>query len=152
MRFWLAAAVALAIVGCGKDEPAKINIDLNKDAAGSDTKRIKSDPTGKNQCIKCNLKTNDDKCPKCGTVLKAANKPSSAPQPAKSGATVGKSTTSAVYACPECPFTDPRGGTCIKHTEIKLKLQYFVCAKCSVKEAVAGKCSKCGTELKKTLE
>ena len=152
MRFWLAAAAALAIAGCGKEAPNKVNIDLN-DSSGSSTPVIKSDPTGKYKCLACNgLKTNDTKCPKCGAVLKAEEKPASTPKGPKSGATVGKSTTSAVYACPKCPFTDPRGGECITHKDTKMKLQHFICAKCSVKETVSGKCSKCGAELKRTLE
>ena len=116
MRFWLAAMAAFVIAGCNEDSKP-VNIKLEK-PKGTGAPEIKSDPTGKYQCLGCNLKTNDTKCPKCGTVLKAEAKPkpATAPTTPKTGATVGKSTTSAVYACPECPFTDPRGGNCFTHT------------------------------------
>src|SRR5687768_14351453 len=79
---------------------------------------FKSDPNGKNTCIVCVLKTNDPNCPKCKAPLKAAMAPAPAHKPSGD---VGKSAISAVYACPECTFTDARKGTCLKHSTVQLK-------------------------------
>ena len=148
MRIWLAIAATLLIAGCEK-KPKMMKIETPKNTKTE----LKSDPTGKYECF-CGFKTSETKCPKCGATLKAEETPKkAAPAHAKTGADVGKSATKPVYACPKCPFTDPKkGNTCITHKDTQMKAQWFTCAGCSVKETVAGKCSKCGGSLARTLE
>lgn len=113
---------------------------------------LKSDPSGKNLCLACNFRTNDASCPKCKTVLRAPVEEK--PKTSAPAGEVGKSAVSPVYACPKegCKFTDARKGKCLPHPEIDLKEQWFVCDKCSVKEPVAGKCSKCQAALSRKLQ
>jgi hypothetical protein len=113
---------------------------------------LKSDPNGKNLCLACNFRTNDAACPKCKTVLKAAMEEK--PKTSAPTGEVGKSAVSAVYACPKegCKFTDARKGKCLPHPDVDLKEQWFVCDKCSVKEPLAGKCSKCQADLARKLQ
>ena len=148
MRIWVAIAAALLIAGCDK-KPKMMKIETPEDTK----KELKSDPNGKYLCF-CKFRTNEKTCPKCGTVLKAEEEPKKAAAAhAKTGAEVGKSATKPVYACPKCTFTEPKEGTtCIKHVDTKLQAQWFVCAGCSTKETVAGKCSKCKGDLTRTLE
>lgn len=147
----VAIVLALALAGCGeaKKEPAETAKPKPPPAAPK-APEIKSDPTGKNTCIVCTLKTNEDNCPKCKASLRVAAAPA-APKPSGD---VGKSAVSAVFACPEdkCTFTDARKGTCLKHTTVQMKEQWFVCDKCSKKEPVAGKCAGCSADLTRKLQ
>ncbi len=143
---------ALALVAsCGR-EPEKPVMKPPPAQAKPVEPELKSDPAGKNLCLKCNFRTNEASCPKCKTVLKAAidEKPRTSAPPGE----VGKSAVSAVYACPKegCTFTDARKGKCLPHPDVDLKEQWFVCGKCSVKEPVAGKCSKCQADLARKLQ
>jgi hypothetical protein len=152
MRF-VPVALALALLAsCGKEpEPPKKTAPPPPPKAMEP--ELKSDPTGKNLCLKCNFRTNDAACPKCKTVLKAAVEPEK-PKTSTPAGEVGKSAVSAVYACPKegCKFTDARKGKCLPHPDVDLKEQWFVCEKCSVKEPVAGKCSKCQSDLVRKLQ
>jgi hypothetical protein len=147
----IAFILALALAGCGESKkPPLASTAPKPPVAAPKEPEIKSDPNGKYRCIACSIKTNETACPKCKTVLKAAE----APAAPKSTAAVGKSAVSAVFACPEagCSFTDARKGTCLKHSTVQLKEQWFVCEKCSKKEPVAGKCAGCGAELVRKLQ
>lgn len=151
MRLWILAA-ALVAAGCGSETaPASSASPAAAPKPPPKEPEVKSDPTGKHACIKCGIRTHEDSCPKCKAVLKAEAPPPAPPRPPGE---VGKSALSAVWACPKegCTFTDPRRGTCFKHADTQLKEQWFVCAKCSVSEPVAGKCSKCGGALARTLK
>jgi hypothetical protein len=152
MRKVALALVLLAAAGCGEKKPTTVTVPKAVAAAPPTSKpaEIKSDPNGKYTCITCTLKTNQETCPKCKAPLKVSAAP--APAHAPSGM-VGKSQMSAVYACPEagCTFTDPRKGTCLKHSTVQMKEQWFVCEKDSAKEPIPGKCAKCGAELQKKL-
>ncbi len=146
----VAFILALALAGCGESKKAPVEAAKPKPPAAPKAPEVKSDPNGKNTCIVCTLKTNEDSCPKCKASLRAA-----APAPApKTSGEVGKSAVSAVFACPEdkCTFTDARKGTCLKHTTVQMKEQWFVCEKCSKKEPVAGKCPGCGAALVRKLQ
>ena len=148
----VAILLALALAACGEKESESSAKKTPPPAPAPKAPEIKSDPTGKNACVACGIKTNDSACPKCKTVLKAAiAAPTTAPKPAGE---VGKSAVSAVYACPEdkCTFTDARKGTCLKHSTVQLKEQWFVCEKCAKKEPVAGKCAGCAAELTRKLQ
>ena len=157
MRMPVGALVLALAAGCGGSEEPKakpLAKPSAKPAASSSAEpakaAVKSDPNGKHLCISCKIRTNDTKCPGCGTVLKAetqaaAHKPSGA---------VGKSAVAALYACPKegCTYTEAKKNTCLKHADTTLVEQWFVCAACSKKEPAAGKCPGCGAELKRTLQ
>jgi hypothetical protein len=149
----LAWAFSLAVlIGCGEKPEPEAKKPAAPPPATPKPPEIKSDPTGKNTCVKCALKTNEDVCPKCKTPLKAAVAPATSTAP-KTHAEVGKSAVGGVYACPEpgCTFSEPKKGTCLKHTTTQMKEQWFVCEKCSKKEPLAGKCGGCGAELVRKL-
>lgn len=152
MRMWIAATVmALALAGCGKDEPApKPPPAAAATPPAPKQPEFKSDPKG-NLCLACNLRTDGPKCKKCGTQLKAEMP---APMPRPATGEVGKSAVAPLYACPKegCKWTDAKAGMCFTHKDIQMKVQWFSCAKCGVNEAAAGKCSKCGGDLVKTLK
>ena len=147
----VAIVLALALAGCGeaKKPPAEAQKPKPPPAAPK-APEVKSDPNGKNTCITCTLKTNDDLCPKCKAPLKVA----AAPAGPKTSGEVGKSAVAALFACPEagCNFTDARKGTCLKHATVQMKEQWFVCEKCSKKEPLAGKCAGCGADLVRKLQ
>lgn len=157
MRF-AAFALVLSLAACGGSEdpkpkpPAKTPVK----PAGSSTAAapaVKSDPNGKNLCLACKIRTNDVKCPGCGTVLKAEIVGTPATTHKSSGA-VGKSAVAALFACPKegCTYTEAKKNTCLKHADTTLVEQWFTCAACSKKEPVAGKCAGCGADLKRTLQ
>ena len=74
------------------------------------------------------------------------------PRPAHSSA--ASAVGGVMYACPEsgCTFSEPKKGTCIKHSDVQMKEQWFVCEKCSKKEPAAGKCAGCGADLARKLQ
>jgi hypothetical protein len=147
----LAVALFALAVGCGDSAKPPAPAPKPPPAAPMAPKapEVKSDPTGKNLCLTCGIKTNEDACPKCKAVLKAAP----APAAAKSSGEVGKSQVGALWACPKegCAYTEAKKNTCLKHGDTQLQEQWFVCEKDSVKEPVAGKCSKCGAALSRKL-
>jgi len=152
----VALALFVLAAGCGDSKKSPVPVPVPKPPPAPTSilnapkgPEIKSDPNGKYTCIVCTLKTNEETCPKC----KAALKTSAAPAPHAPSGVVGKSAMSAVFACPEagCTFTDPRKGTCLKHSTVQMKELWYVCEKDAAKEPVAGKCSKCGAELQKKL-
>jgi len=152
MRF-VPVVFALALVAsCGKEPEKPVVVPPPKKPTQVTEPALKSDPAGKNLCLQCNFRTNDASCPKCKTVLRAAVEEK--PKTATPAGEVGKSAVSAVYACPKegCKFTDARKGKCLPHPDVDLKEQWFVCDKCSVKEPVAGKCSKCQADLARKLQ
>lgn len=153
MKAWtLAVALALCSAGCGSGEPPEKTVPKASATAGKPAEPVpppvKSDPAGKNVCMKCKIRTNDDSCPGCKTLLKAAATP---PTPRSTGE-VGKSAVAPGYACPKtgCKFTSARKETCLSHGDTMLQELWFVCSKCGVSEPRAGKC-KCGAELARTL-
>jgi hypothetical protein len=117
--------------------------------------------------VACDIKTAKPQppAPPAKPPVMEAPKPVMAPPPAAtkppveapkkiSGDTVGKTSVAAVFACPKegCSITFPSKGPCLKHADTPMKEQWFVCAKDSVKEPVAGKCPKCGADLARTLQ
>ena len=149
-----ACALVLALAACGGSEEPKAKPQAKpaaKPAGSAAAPAVKSDPNGKHLCIACKIRTNDTKCPACGTVLKAETEGAPAHKP--SGA-VGKSAVAALYACPKegCTYTEAKKNTCLKHADTTLVEQWFTCAACSKKEPVAGKCAGCGADLKRTLQ
>jgi hypothetical protein len=84
----------------------------------------------------------------------AATKPPAEAPKKIGGEAVGKTSVAAVFACPKegCSVTFPSKGACLKHADTQMKEQWFTCAKDSVKEPVAGKCPKCGTDLSRILQ
>lgn len=148
----LATVMAFALAGCGDDDkPAKKTSAAPAAApAAKKEPEFKSDPKG-NLCLACNLRTDGATCKKCKAVLKAEMP---APAPKSGPSEVGKSAVAPLYACPKegCTFTDARKGTCLKHSDTEMKVQWFSCAKCGVNEPTAGKCAKCDAELVKTLK
>jgi hypothetical protein len=145
MRTWTLAA-ALALAGCGEGSSAPPPPPSTPAAKAVEVAREMS---GKYPCVKCNLRTNEETCPQCKTPL--APKIDEAP---RSAGEVGKSAVAPRWACPVegCDFTDARKDKCLKHADTDLKEQWFACAACGVKEPVEGKCAKCGTALKRTLQ
>ena len=156
MRIAVASLVLALAVGCGGSEdpapkaPSKPPAKPAGTASTAPAKSVKSDPDGKHLCISCKIRTNDSKCPGCGTVLKA----DTTVHAPKSSGTVGKSAVGGLFACPKegCPYTEPKKNTCLTHADTTLKEQWFVCSACSKKEPAAGKCAGCGSDLKRTLQ
>jgi len=150
----LATVLAFSLAACGDDTASAKKAPAPAPApapAAPKQPEFKSDPKG-TVCIACSIRTDGPACKKCKTTLKAEIAPVT-PKTAASG-DVGKSALAPLFACPKegCTFTDARKGTCLKHGDTEMKVQWFGCAACGVNEPVAGKCAKCGSALVKTLK
>jgi hypothetical protein len=149
MNRWIIGAFLFAL-GCGESKPPPPP--TPPPPAAKKEPEFKSDPKGKYACLMCNLKTSEENCPKCKMSLKP--KEVEAPKPAAASTAPGKTAVAPKFVCPkpDCRFDSAGKGKCLTHADTEMVEQWYACAKCSVKEPVAGKCPKCSGDLKGTVK
>ena len=146
----MACIVACGAVSCGEGPGAPPPPKTDK--AGPAPIEIGAATTGKNTCVGCNLKTDNDSCPKCGATLRAK---ASAPAPnSHASANIGKTSVGAMWVCPKkgCTFSSARSEKCLGHKDVDLVEQLYRCSGCGTAEPVPGKCSGCKGDLAPTVK
>ena len=145
-------AIAATLVSCGKSDDTSESKQQEKKSTtpvvdGTDPGAVSK---GANLCLKCNLRTDANTCPKCKATLKVKME-TKAPTHASGS---GNTSVGAMWVCPQpkCTVSFPSEEECAKHKGTLLVEQLYTCSKCSSEETVPGNCSGCGAKLAATVE